>query len=127
MRLAALEGQGGEGFRRMEGTAAMDRSAPSPRLTKAAHEFEGQMMKELLTPLTSGDALTGEDDSDAGVGSSGALSQFASDALGQALSVRGGFGIADRIVHELSHSGKPSGTGKVTGSLHQNTANQTNE
>ena len=32
----------------------------SPRLVRAAHEFEGQMMKELLKPMTSGDALTGE-------------------------------------------------------------------
>jgi Rod binding domain-containing protein len=36
-------------------------------------------------------------------GSGGALGEFASEALGQALSERGGFGIADRIVKELSH------------------------
>ena len=36
--------------------------APSPRLVKAAHEFEGQMMKELLKPMTGGDALTAPED-----------------------------------------------------------------
>jgi len=93
-----------------------------PRLVRAAHEFEGQMMKELLKPMTGGDALTGtEDDSDSGEGSEGALSEFASEALGQGLSQRGGFGIAGRIVKELSQSGNRHGSGKVTGNLHGNT------
>ena len=57
-------------------------------------------MKELLKPMTGGDALTGTEDgdSDSGAGSEGALGEFASEALGQALSQRGGFGIADKIV-----------------------------
>ena len=126
MRLAALEGQAGrvqeDGRNGGDGSIRTVSSADAGSARVRRPDDEG-----VANPLTSGDALTGEDDSDAGVGSSGALSQFASDALGQALSVRGGFGIADRIVHELSHSGKPSGTGKVTGNLHGNTANQTNE
>jgi len=100
----------------------------SPRLVRAAHEFEGQMMKELLKPMCDGDELTGAgEDSDSGAGSGGALSEFASEALGQALSERGGFGIADRIVRELSHSGNQRGTGKVTGNLHSNTAMSSSE
>jgi Rod binding domain-containing protein len=96
---------------------------PSPRLVHAAHEFEGQMMKELLKPMTDGDPLTGADDagSDSGAGSGGALSEFGSEALGQALSQRGGFGIANSIVRQLSHSGNQAGTAKVTGNLHQRT------
>ena len=97
-------------------------SGASPRLVRAAHEFEGQMMKELLKPMTGGDALTGTgDDSDSGAGSGGALSEFASEALGQGLSERGGLGIADQIIKELSHSGNRHGNGKVTGNLHRNT------
>jgi Rod binding domain-containing protein len=96
--------------------------ATDPRLVKAAHEFEAQMMKELLKPMTGKDALTGEDDEDdAGANANGALGEFASEALGQALSRQGGFGIADNIVHDLSHSGLQSNTGKVTGNLHGNT------
>jgi Rod binding domain-containing protein len=95
-------------------------TAPSPRLVRAAHEFEGQMMKELLQPMTRGDALTGaEDDSEAGAGSGGALGEFASEALGQALSARGGFGIANKIIRELSHSGNRRESGKVTRNQHQ--------
>lgn len=98
-------------------------TAPSPRLVRAAHEFEGQMMKELLKPMTSGDSLTGaEDDTDSGMGSGGALGEFASEALGQALSLRGGFGIADRIVGALSHSGKDQGARKINGNIHPNNA-----
>jgi len=93
-------------------------TAPSPRLVKAAHELEGQIMKELLKPMTNGDALTGAGD-DSGAGSGGALSEFASETLGQALSERGGFGIANRIIQELSHTGNQHGNGQVTQNLHQ--------
>ena len=50
-----------------------------------------------------------------GSGADGALGEFASEALGQAISRRGGFGIANRIVHELSQSGHRSANGKVRG------------
>jgi Rod binding domain-containing protein len=103
--------------------------APQPRLVRAAHEFEGQMMKELLKPMTGGDALTGteESDSDSGAGPEGALGEFASEALGQALSQRGGFGIADKIVRELSHFGPKHGGAKVTGNPHGNTMMKASE
>ena len=92
---------------------------PQPRLVNAAHEFEAQMMKELLKPLAGKDALTGEDEgSEADTGSNGALGEFATEALGQALSRHGGFGLANQIVHELSHSGTSHESGKVTGNLH---------
>jgi Rod binding domain-containing protein len=90
---------------------------PQPRLVRAAHEFEAQMMKELLKPMTSGDGLTGEEE-DSGSGTGGALGEFASEALGRALSERGGLGIANAIVGDLSHSGNKSEGGKVTGKLH---------
>ncbi|HEX4030895.1 MAG TPA: hypothetical protein VHX20_11060 [Terracidiphilus sp.] len=95
-------------------------TAPNPKLVHAAHEFEGQMMKELLQPMADSDALGGEDDDSSGLGlgsgsgSGGALSDFASETLGQALSQRGGFGIADQIIHELSRNGNRKGTSKVT-------------
>ena len=72
-------------------------------------------MKELLKPMTNGDPLTGTDeDSDSGAGSGGALGEFASETLGQSLSERGGFGIANRIIQELSRSGNQAVSGKVT-------------
>jgi Rod binding domain-containing protein len=105
---------------------APDAAAPQPRLVKAAHEFEAQMMKELMKPMTRGNSLTGDDqDSDSGSGgisgSGGALGEFASEALGRALSDGGGFGIANRIVKDLSHSGNRAITGTVTANPHGNT------
>jgi Rod binding domain-containing protein len=108
-------------------------SAPSPKLVKAAHEFEAQMMKELLQPMTGEDPLFGEGDDaqDSGIalgsgsGSGGALADFASEALGQALSEHGGFGIADEILRELAPAaGAQTGANvasKVTASPHRNT------
>jgi Rod binding domain-containing protein len=77
------------------------------------------MMKELLKPLNDSDPLTGGDGS--GAGSSGALGDFASEALGQALSRQGGFGIADSIVHHLSRSGTAPRSAQVTGPAHFDT------
>jgi len=95
------------------------------KLVRAAHEFEGQMMKELLKPMTASDGLTGQDgddpNADADSGSSGALGEFATEALGQALSLRGGFGIADQIIKELSQSGNQPGNGRVTKNRNLNT------
>ena len=93
-------------------------AAPPSRLVSAAHEFEAQMMKELMKPMTNASALTGEDDDS---GSAGALGEFASEALARALSDHGGLGIAKQIIKELSHSGNKSVTGKVTKNLHGNT------
>ena len=115
---------------RLGSATAEGAAAPDPKLVRAAHEFEAQMMQELLRPMTSRDDLTGDDDGSgmelgSGSGSGGALADFASEALGQALSEHGGFGIANRIVRELSPSHpahvSAEGTKKVTGRLHGNT------
>jgi Rod binding domain-containing protein len=84
--------------------AGQSPGSPQPRLVKAAHEFEAQMMNELLKPLTASDGLTGDEDN-AGLGSAGALGAFASETLGRTLSEHGGLGIAESIVHSLSHAG----------------------
>lgn len=98
--------------------------ALQPRLVRAAHEFEAQMMKELLKPMTGSDSLTGEDSesSSDSSGSAGALGEFAAEALGQALSESGGFGIANRIVADLSHAGHKVAATPVTPKVHRNTA-----
>jgi Rod binding domain-containing protein len=97
-------------------------ATPQPRLVRAAHEFEAQMMKELMKPLNRGSSLTGADaDADDDSGSTGALGEFASEALGRALSERGGFGIAAGIVKQLSPAVYQNGTIPVIGNLHANT------
>ena len=89
-------------------------ASPQPRLVKAAHEFEAQMMNELLKPLTESDGLTGDED-DAGLGSAGAIGGFASEALGRALSEHGGLGIADNIIRSLSSTGNYEHSPEVSG------------
>lgn len=89
------------------------------RLVRAAHEFEAQMMKELLKPLASGDGLTGNGDSDSG--STSALGAFASESLGQAISQQGGLGIARDLIRTLSHSGADTTAAAVTGKTHCDT------
>ena len=85
-------------------------AAPSPMLLTAAHEFEAMMMKELLAPLEqSHDPLTGEDEA----GSGNALGSFADEALGRAISARGGFGIADSILSRLSSQAAPPSPGSL--------------
>jgi Rod binding domain-containing protein len=90
-------------------------AVPQPRLVKAAHEFEAQMMKEMMAPLTKSTSVPGvggsgsDDDQDSGSG--GALGEFAAEALGKALSAAGGFGIANRVIGEIGHTGGHTGTG----------------
>jgi Rod binding domain-containing protein len=88
----------------MEGTGAVGsrvqlETGVRARLFQAAHEFEAQMMKELIRPMTQ----LGEGDEMSS--SEGALTDFASEALGRSLSLAGGFGIAEKIINGLSHKG----------------------
>ncbi len=96
MQLAKLESHG----LASQSTSAAPAHAKNPKLERSAHEFEASLMAELLKPLQESDGLTGED-SGSGAGSEGALSGFASESLARAISERGGFGIADRLLHQL--------------------------
>lgn len=91
-------------------------SADDPRLKSAAHEFEASLMQEFLKPLQRDPLFAPQDGSldmdgsgDAG-GSSSALMSFGSEALAKALSERGGFGIATKILDhfETQNSGEGS-------------------
>jgi flagellar protein FlgJ len=91
--------------------------AKDPRLERSAHEFEASLMAELLKPMQESDGLTGEDSGDGGSGSGGPLAGFASQSLARAISERGGFGIADRILHQFE-SGHSSGQkGQKSGAI----------
>ncbi len=95
-------------------------STPQPRLVTAAHEFEAQLMKELLKPMNQGMSVSGDDD-DSESGSGGVLGEYATEALARGLSNQGGLGIANQIVHSLT---PPSNTEKATpvmGDLRPNT------
>ena len=87
-------------------------AAAEPRLIKAAHEFEAQMMKELIRPMTRFDDKSEEE------GSAGALTEFAGEMLGQSLSRAGGFGIANRIIAGLSQDGTVCTPSSFSGKSH---------
>ena len=83
-----------------------------PRLAPAAHEFEASLMKEFLKPLEK-DPLFGNGTGQEGTdGSGGTLMSFGTEALAQAISERGGFGIADKII---AHFEKQAETTKAGG------------
>jgi Rod binding domain-containing protein len=75
-------------------------NAENPKLKTAAHEFEASLMKEFLKPLQH-DSLFSDDkdgDSEDDEGSNGSLMSLGSQAMAQAISERGGFGIATKIL-----------------------------
>lgn len=95
--------------------------APDPRLKPAAHEFEACLMKEFLEPLQH-DALFAdgeEGESDGNEGSGSALMSFGSEALAKAISERGGFGIAAKIIGQFDGSNRAPGmrTAKISESF----------
>jgi flagellar protein FlgJ len=104
-----LEGVGSQGLS-SQGSSAVAHPK-DPKLERCAHEFEASLMAELLKPMQESDGLTGEDGG-GGTASGGALSGFASESLARAISERGGFGIANRILQQLEPS-NAGGTQKV--------------
>lgn len=99
-------------------------SPDDPRLKSAAHEFEASLMQEFLKPLQhdplfapdKSDSPDGIDDSDDDQDSSGALMSFGSEALAKAISERGGFGIATKILDHFRTEAKtsiPANSGKI--------------
>lgn len=67
------------------------------------------MMKELLKPLASKEELFREEGEEEG----GLLEEYAAESLALGVSNLGGFGVAKRIVEQLSHSGNGQSGGKV--------------
>jgi Rod binding domain-containing protein len=96
------------------GAGSTKGDVPQPRLVKAAHDFEAQLMKELLKPMTGQNSCIADAD-DSGAG--GILGEFAAEALGRSLSEHGGFGIAERIVQGISEAGKESPAQSQSGTI----------
>lgn len=97
-------------------------SADDPKLKSAAHEFEASLMQEILKPLQEDPlfaadkegGLGGEGDGGDAQGSSGALMSFGSEALAKAISERGGFGIATKILNHFRTVEKMSSSANTT-------------
>ncbi len=81
----------------------------SPRLQKAAQEFEANFLQELLKPLkqdplfAGGDGLGGGDSADGEMsGSLGTVDSLGTQALADALAKAGGLGIAKHILAQMA-------------------------
>jgi peptidoglycan hydrolase FlgJ len=88
--------------------------ADDPRLKSAAHEFEASLMKEFLKPLEHDSlfAEEGSENSEDKEGSISVLMSYGSQAMAKAVSERGGFGIATKILDHFrtGHNAFPSGS-----------------
>lgn len=103
-RLTVMDGVGGTAAGAAKPDAAKT-GADDPRLKSAAHEFEASLMQEFLKPLQHDALFAPDDDSNGnGGGAEGALMSFGSQALAKAISERGGFGIATRILDHFRTS-----------------------
>jgi Rod binding domain-containing protein len=90
--------------------SATSAAAMNPRLKPAAHEFEACLMKEFLEPLQHDSLFAENRDGEGGSSesSNGALMSFGSEALAKAISERGGFGIATKIIGHFEASNRPA-------------------
>jgi Rod binding domain-containing protein len=80
-----------------------------PRLKPAAHEFEACLMKEFLAPLERDSLFADKKDGAGSEGSDNALMGFGAEALARAISERGGFGIATKIITQLEGRAQAGG------------------
>jgi peptidoglycan hydrolase FlgJ len=100
--VTGMAGVGGAGL--LSGNVAA--SAENPKLKSAAHEFEASLMQELLKPMQKqslfADGADGDEDGD---DSQNALTSFGSEAMAKAISERGGFGIATKIIEHFEKAG----------------------
>jgi Rod binding domain-containing protein len=76
-------------------------AAREAKLSKAAEEFESMMLNELLKPLHFG-AGVDEGQEESADGAADTMRGLGTDALGKALAAQGGFGIARKVVKEVT-------------------------
>lgn len=73
----------------------------SDKLVDAAHQFEATMLQELLKPMRSGENGWGSEEQGED-GTSDTISSFGAEAAAKAISKAGGFGIARRVVSQIT-------------------------
>ena len=79
-------------------TAEAQRQA---KLVDAAQQFEATMLQELLKPMQHGQSSWG-DEQKSEDSASDTISSFGTEAIAKAMSKGGGFGIARRVVEQVT-------------------------
>ena len=82
-------------------TPAVPLTPEDRKLQAGAHEFESMMLGELLKPLHFSGA-PGQDGEEAEGGANGTLASFGTEAVAKAIAAHGGFGIATKIIGQVS-------------------------
>ncbi len=70
------------------------------KLTDGAHQFEAMMLQQMLKPLKFGDAPGANEEDEAGA--NGTLQSYGTEALAKAIASQGGFGIARKIIQQVT-------------------------
>ncbi|WP_158944124.1 hypothetical protein [Granulicella sp. S190] len=83
------------------------------KLVDAAQQFEATMLQELLKPMQQGHSSWGEEDS--GDSGSDTMSSFGTEAIAKAISKGGGFGIARRVVEQVTQEHQQHSLKKESG------------
>jgi flagellar protein FlgJ len=71
------------------------------KLVDAAQQFEATMLQELLKPMQHGQSSWGDEDKSED-SASDTISGFGTEAIAKAISKDGGFGIARRVVEQVT-------------------------
>jgi len=79
-------------------TAETQRQA---KLVDAAQQFEATMLQELLKPMQHGQSSWGDEEKSED-SASDTISGFGTEAIAKAISKSGGFGIARRVVEQVT-------------------------
>jgi flagellar protein FlgJ len=67
------------------------------KLADGAHQFEAMMLQQMLKPLNFGATPDSEDG-----GSQDTLQSYGTESLAKAIASQGGFGIANRIIQQVT-------------------------
>jgi flagellar protein FlgJ len=84
------------------------------KLVDAAQQFEATMMQELLKPMQHGQDSWGGDVKDEDT-TFDTLSSFGSETMAKAISKGGGFGIARKVVSQITSERQQKSEKKTTG------------
>ena len=82
------------------GASADDRR--TAKLASGAHEFEAMMLQQMLKGLKFGQAPGDGGDGEEASGANGTLQSYGTEALAKAISGQGGFGIARKIIQQVT-------------------------
>ena len=70
------------------------------KLVDSAQQFEGVMLEEMLKPMHFG--APPDADGEESTGAQATVASFGTEAMAHALAMKGGFGIAQRIIRQVS-------------------------